>query len=126
MAEKKELQAQLDALKTKSMSDEELDNVAGGSHQQSLDVLFLMAHIDPKGTQALVEGFETGRVKGSLADNLTVLIDNNFQRKGIDVRYFGSEKGDNRYMVGGKEYSHPEFMEFLINKAGGRQPLSDN
>ena len=120
----KDLQAQLDALKSKSMSDDELDNVAGGTHQENMEVLNVMAQVDPKGTQALLASLQTlgpdDNWQGIMRDRLTILINDNFKRKGLDVNFSGSVGVGNMYYVGGKKMSHAKFLEFLGNyKAGG-------
>ena len=113
----KELQAQINELKTKAMSDDELDNVAGGTTMQNWELVQALAYVDPEGVQNIMANFQnSGGNEKQLASDIMYLITKDFPR----LSAYASDNQSNyyySYLDGGKEMSHKEVLNFIKSSA---------
>lgn len=113
---KAQLKAQAEALLNEKLSDEELDGVAGGSHQENVEILTAMTGIDPNGTMEFLKKWDqrADDAEFKLATGMNEIIRSNFNKRGMSVAYFLKETGsENLYFVDGKKVSHGQFMDYL-------------
>lgn len=99
------------------LSDEQLDEVAGGSFEENRDILVAMMDVGPQGTMQLFKEWDqrSDTAKGSLNNKLTVLINKNF---GNRVTFAGSaDQVASVYFINGKHVSHQQFIDFLNTTA---------
>ena len=105
-----------------AVSDEELENVAGGTNGETVEILNALAAIDPQGVQQL-KGYiadaqknnDSFRVQNLLQYGMEGLLKKNLS----DVANIGvvsSEFVDNRYSINGEPVSHEEIMNLIQYK----------
>ena len=105
-----------------AVSDEELENVAGGSNGETVEILNALAAIDPQGVQQL-KGYiadaqknnDSFRVQNLLQYGMEGLLKKNLS----DVANIGvvsEELRNNRYSINGEPVSHEEIMNLIQYK----------
>ena len=110
----KELKAQADALLKEKLSDEQLDEVAGGSFDENQEILYAMMSVDPEGTMDLlkkwIQDFKCNEV--SLYALISQLVDKNIS--GTGLQFDGRAYDDpNEYRMNGKRITHRKFLDHL-------------
>ena len=113
---KEQFKAQAEALLNEKLSDEQLDEVAGGSFEENQEIFYAMMDVDPNGTMEFLKGWDqrASNYKETLRDGLGKLLRKNFSAQGMDVVFLGGiGDRENQYMVDGKTVSHETFMSYL-------------
>jgi hypothetical protein len=111
-----------DTKKREILSEDTLDNVAGGTFEQNVDLLNAMAQIDPNSVQAILrEANKTGDIdkyKSVVSQGLDGLIQKHFgdELRGVPL---SSSKFDNYYQSNGKKISHQQALNIINAKAQG-------
>jgi hypothetical protein len=109
-----------DTKKREILSEDTLDNVAGGTFEQNVDLLNAMAKIDPDSVHAILrEANETGDIKGYksvVSKGLSDLFQKHFgnELKGVPWTRF-----ENYYTSNGQEISHQQALNIINAKAQG-------
>ncbi len=104
--------------KKRELSEDDLDNVAGGSFEENQELLNVMMDIDPKGTENLLKTWDqkAPNAQSSFNDKMQKLMNANF--KGSQI-LLSSDKIENLYTVGGKRMSHGQFVDMLKSMGSG-------
>ena len=106
--------------KKTELSEDALDNVAGGTFEQNMDLINAMAPIDPHAVQAILsEANKTGDIeqfKSVVAQGLDPLIKKHFGR---ELSAFPLTKMGNFYMSNGDQISHQQALNIINAKAQG-------
>jgi hypothetical protein len=111
-----------DTKKREILSEDTLDNVAGGTFEQNVDLLNAMAQIDPNSVHAILrEANKTGDIdkyKSVVSQGLDGLIQKHFgdELRGVPL---SSSKFDNYYQSNGKKISHQQALNIINAKAQG-------
>ena len=109
-----------DTKKREVLSENALDNVAGGTFEQNVDLLNAMAQIDPNSVQAILrEANKTGDIDGYksvVSQGLDGLIQKHF---GNELRGVPLTKFENYYSSNGQQISHQQALNIINEKAQG-------
>ncbi len=102
--------------KKTELTEDALDNVAGGSFAQNQDILAVMGDIDPEGTKNLLKTWDqkSPNRELTLANKLSGLLRNNLSGSGIGFA-LSTGNGGNMYSIGEKELTHDQFISLLKN-----------
>lgn len=117
MATREEVQKKINEARER-MSDEELDQVAGGTFYETEDVLAAMGNVNPEGIMMFLQRWDQDRFM--LGFHMKRIVEGTFEDVGINVEF---EPGDgritpNKYKIDGKSVTHQQFINFLNNSAG--------
>lgn len=109
-----------DTKKRELLSEDTLDNVAGGTFDQNVDLLNAMAQIDPNSVQAILrEANKTGDIdkyKTVVSRGLDGLIQKHF---GEELRGVPLNSYENYYSSNGQKISHKQALDIINAKAQG-------
>ena len=106
--------------KKRELSEDDLDNVAGGSFAENQELLAVMGDIDPEGVKNLLKTWDqkAPNAQGSFNDKMQKLINDNFKGKGTNI-LLSADKVANLYTVGGKRMTHGQFIDMLKGMGSG-------
>ena len=112
MATREEVQQKINEVR-ELMSEEELDQVAGGTFHETEDVLAAMGDVDPEGVIMFLQRWDQDPF--TLGDHMKRLVEGNFEQVGIKVKFTPGEGRitPNKYKIDGKSVSHNQFIDFL-------------
>jgi hypothetical protein len=109
-----------DTKKREILSEDTLDNVAGGTFEQNVDLLNAMAQIDPNSVHAILrEANKTGDIdeyKYVVAQGLDGLIQKHF---GDELMGAPLTSYENYYISNGQKISHKQALDIINAKAQG-------
>lgn len=102
-----------------AVSDDVLDNVAGGTFEQNKDILGILGDIDHESTVYLLKHWDqkAPNSKATLTEGISCILNQNL--KGTNINFALNEKGENFYYLRDedgnmtKRLSHAEFMAEL-------------
>ena len=113
-------------LNSKAMSDDELDNVAGGTTDQNMAILNGIMQFDSEGVSAVLEkaGKASSAGKPKLAEmyigeGVMKLIKKHFGKDGVSSMPIRDM--NNVYMQNGESISHDEVMNMISQRAKNAQ-----
>ena len=109
-----------DTKKRALLSEDELDNVAGGTTQENMDILNALEPLDPKGVQAVYdEAYSANGDCEKIAEIVGVgayqLLTKHFKSAGLSV--FTAEDQSNHYSVNGQSVTHSDVINELNKRA---------
>ena len=109
-----------DTKKRALLSEDALDNVAGGTFEQNVDLLNAMAQIDPNAIQTILnKANKTGDIdeyKSVVSQGLNGLIQKHF---GEELRGVPLSSFENYYRSNGQKISHKQALDIINAKAQG-------
>jgi len=107
---KKKLKEKMSAV----VSDEDLDNVAGGTQRENFDILNAMMAIDPNGVQAVLD-YAAANAHNHPQIHLSVALGPLVQ-KHLGINVVADPKGNNYYFMGEESLSHEQVMNMIKKK----------
>lgn len=112
----KDLKSELDAIiKGEQLSEEELDNVAGGTHAQNIQLFSWISKIDMSEIEFIHKTVDSDSPDAEWAFSTAVQGATNriLKKNGIDAEVIASESGDNMYLYKGSFVTHKKFVDVL-------------
>ncbi len=112
----KDLKARLAAIEAgEKLTDDELDDVAGGSHEQNLDLFSWVAKIDMSEFHFIHKSvdFDSPDAEWAFSTAVQGATNRVLKNHGIDAEVITSDSGDNMYLYKGSFINHKKFVNIL-------------
>jgi hypothetical protein len=105
-----------DTKKREILSEDTLDNVAGGTNDENMQILSALEKIDPDGVQDVYnEAMNAGGDYKAISDIIAVGVVG-LVRKNLGAAVFPAYDYNNQYLVEGQNASHSQILEMINTK----------
>jgi len=121
----------LEEKKDSVASDEELDQIAGGTIEENMDLLNAMVKLDPNGVKAVFDNAaQVSETTGSNYYQLSIaigtqnLIKKHFG-KNFDISAYDNNWDTNDYSPNGKSISHAQMLGMINDRIKDREKFAN-